>query len=350
MGGDHAPRAIIEGALQACQTGKHPAELILIGHEARLRETLGRTREISPIRIFHAPDTIGMEEAGPIAIRKKREASLSVAMCFLADNEVDAVISAGNSGAVVATAKHFVGLVPGLRRPALAVPIPTPHGEVILADAGAHAEATAIQLAQSAVLAHAYLKVTKGLSQPRVGLLNIGQEPLKGTQVIQRAFTLLGRTRLHFMGNVEPRDIFTNQTDALICDGFAGNIFLKLFEALAENLFGFWKANIEAHRLDLGQEMVEDFNRLQRNYYYQRVGGAPLLGVRKTVVVAHGCSDASAISNAIRLACHLVETKVFEGVAAELERDSMLSDLKHYYAHRMLDRWKSTLGFTSKKT
>lgn len=350
MGGDDAPRALIEGSVSVCRDGTYSGELVLIGHETRLREALDSLEKTFPIEIVHAPDIIGMGEAGPLAIRKKRDASLSTAMRLLAEDKVDAVVSAGNSGATVATARHFVGLIPGLRRPALAVPIPTPYGEVLLADVGANAEATAIQLAQSAILAHAYLKVTGGFHRPRVGLLNIGEEPIKGTEVIRRAFTLLERSSLHFVGNIEPRDVFANKTNAVICDGFTGNIFLKLFETLSENFFEFWKAGIEENVTDPEKRTVEKFSRLQKNYCYRRVGGAPLLGVRKTVVAAHGRSDASAVSNAIHLAARFVEAGTFGRISEELEQDSLLAELKLYHPQRILDHWKNNWTLTPTKT
>jgi glycerol-3-phosphate acyltransferase PlsX len=349
MGGNYAPRAMIEGALLYCRGGQCSAHLVLIGHETQLQEILSHGEGIYDVEIVHAPETIGMGEAGPIAIRKKRDASLSVAMRSLAEREVDAVVSAGNSGAIVATAKHFVGLVPGLRRPALLVPIPAPQGQVFLVDAGAHVEANAFQLAQWAVLVHIYLKVTGKAQQPRLGLLNIGQEPIKGTRVIQRAFSLLNRSPLNFVGNVEPRDLLTGKADAVVCDGFTGNIFLKLFESLSENLLAFWKGRIQEHAPSLDQELLEDFDHLQRTYYYQQVGGVPLLGIRKTVVVAHGCSDASAISNAIRVTSNLVEMEIFERMSDELTKDPTLKDLKHHHAQGMLGHWKSKWGSRQKK-
>ena len=245
MGGDHAPEAPVLGSLRAMpQTS---AELLLIGQEKRLRELLGRTTEGSSIRIIHASEVIGMGEAGPVAIRKKRGASLSVAMRLLAEGEVDAVVSAGNSAALVAAAKHLVGLIPGLSRPAMAVALPTRAGRVLLVDAGAQTEANTVHLTQSAALASTYLKVTQGLDHPRVGLLNIGQEPVKGRKIIQRAFTALERSPLHFIGNIEPQDLFLDRTDAVICDGFVGNILLKMVEGLMETLFQYLASDLDDH-------------------------------------------------------------------------------------------------------
>jgi phosphate acyltransferase len=346
MGGDHAPEAVVEGALLA--KPQYPVGLVLIGDESLLRKFLGHTKEALTIEVVHAPETIGMGEAGPVAIRKKRDASLGVAMRLLATGEVDAVVSAGNSSAVVATAKHFVGLVPGLRRPAMAVPIPTNSGKVLLVDAGAHAEANTIHLAQSAALAHAYLKVSEGLALPRVGLLNIGREPQKGMKVIQKAFSLLQRSPLHFVGNIEPQDIFADTTDAAICDGFVGNLLLKMYEGLSETLLQFFDMQLAADEDDTRSRLHQILQRFQNVHHYQNVGGAPLLGVKQTVVVAHGRSRGPAISGAIRLAIQLVKDRVYERMAEEMERDCGLAELKHQNTLLMLEHFKSKWGFAQK--
>jgi glycerol-3-phosphate acyltransferase PlsX len=230
----------------------------------------------------------------------------------------------------------------------MAVLIPTRNGRVLLLDVGAHAEADTVQLAQSAALAHAYLKVVAGLNRPRVGLLNIGRELTKGLDVIRRAFTLLERSNLNFVGNVEPEDIFAGRTDAVICDGFTGNILLKTCEGISEALLG----SLEAGFSELDERSREFFrktlHRSRLDYHYERIGGAPLLGARKTVVVAHGRSSPSAIANAIGLTCRLAQAGIFERVAAELEQNSILTDLKHSGGALMLENLKNKWGFTQK--
>lgn len=347
MGGDHAPEAPVLGALQAApQTS---AELLLIGQEKRLREFLGDSAEASAIRIIHASEVIEMGEAGPVALRKKRGASLSVAMRLLADGEADAAVSAGNSAALVATAKHLVGLIPGLRRPALAVPLPTPGGRVLLIDAGAQTEANTVHLTQSAALANTYLKVTQGLDHPRVGLLNIGQEPEKGKRVIQRAFTLLERSPLNFIGNVEPQELFVGRTDAVVCDGFVGNILLKMYEGLMDTLLPcLATASDDGEPCGHGVRWGEILRRFQACHDYRTVGGAPLLGVRKPVVAAHGRSHAEAVSNAILLAARLVDERIYERLAAELEQAEVLAALKHQHTTLMLEQFRSKWGFAPK--
>jgi phosphate acyltransferase len=349
MGGDHAPEAPVLGSLQAMP--QCSAELVLIGQEKQLRELLGHAPEGFAIRLIHASEVIGMGEAGPVAIRKKRGASLSVAMRLLAEGEVEAVVSAGNSAAIVATAKHLVGLIPGLRRPAMAVPLPTPTGSVLLIDAGAQTEANTIHLAQSAALAHSFLKVTQGLDHPRVGLLNIGQEPVKGMKVIQRAFALLERSPLHFIGNVEPQELFADRTDAVICDGFVGNILLKMYEGLMETLLqGLQQHMGSVDRQDHSEGLGKALQRLQARHDYRKVGGAPLLGVQRPVVVAHGRSHSEAMSNAILLASKLVNDRVYERLSDGLQKDGILLDLKHQNTALMLEQLRNKWTFSQRTT
>lgn len=346
MGGDHAPEALVEGALLA--RPQCSADILLVGNEARLSSLLAHPGDSTSLKVVHAPQVIGMGEAGPMALRRKREASLTVAMRLLAENEVDAVVSAGNSSAIVAAAKHLVGLIPGLRRPAMAVPLPTPSGRLILLDAGAHTEASAIHLAQSAVLAHCFLKVTEGMVRPRIGLLNIGHEPAKGSRAIQRAFALLKRCSLEFTGNVEPTDLFAGKIDSVICDGFVGNVLLKMYEGFSETVCRFLdsQASLEGRASSGGLERA--LERFRKDYHYQSVGGAPLLGIRKPVVVAHGRSRATAIANAIRLACRLKQERVFERLSEVVDQDGALTELRHQNTLLMLDQLKDKWGFAHK--
>jgi phosphate acyltransferase len=321
---------------------------VLVGNETVIRDLLGGRPGITSPGIVHAPQTITMEEAGPIAIRKKRDASLNVAMRMLADGEVDAVVSAGNTSAIVAAAKHYVELLPGLRRPALAVSFPTETGRPVLLDAGAHAQAGTVHLAQSAALAHIYLKVTQGLDQPRIGLLNIGQEPTKGTKAIQRAFSLIKRSGLNFIGNIEPNDFFADVADAVICEGFVGNIILKMYEGLSDGLIRELGKKVEQCGVDSRDELGRLLEGFEKTHHYRYVGGAPLLGVKKPVVVAHGRSESTAISSAIQLACRVAAEGICGKMSTELEQDSALADFKYFNALLILENLKKKWGFSPK--
>ncbi len=348
MGGDYAPEVAIAGAVLA--QPHCPADLVLVGPEDQIRSILDQEDPLSPLQVCHAQDFIGMDEAGPVVIRKKKDASISVAMRLLASGDVDAVVSAGNSAAIVAAARHYVGLVRGLRRPALVVSLPTPEGSVLLTDVGAHAEAVTDHLAQSAALAHAYLKTVAGVDSPRLGLLNIGKERFKGTESTQRAYALLERSRLNFIGNLEPQELFTGQADAVVCDGFVGNIVLKLHECW----IGVWRQLLAKHLPPTDPEgsmqgsLQQCVRQLESLFDYQDVGGAPLLGARKTVVVAHGCSRESAIANAIHVAVKTFEADSIARVVNYLDTTPILSELKLYSARWVLDHWKSRWGVHKK--
>ena len=347
MGGDYGPEAIVKGSLQT--KPQDLLDLVLVGDGNEIRGILERHGKPSAMEVIHAPDVIGMDEAGPVAIRRKRESSLGSAMRLLGDGQVDAVVSAGNTSAIVAAAKLFVGLNSGLRRPALAVPLPTPNGRVLLVDAGAHFEADTIHLAHSAALAHVYLEVAEGVKNPRVGLLNIGHEPQKGKKPVRRAFSLLSRSGLNFVGNVEPQDVFGNKTDAVVCDGFVGNVLLKMVEGLAESLLQFLEVQAaELAPMDRGN-LQGLFHRFRDLYHYQSIGGAPLLGSRKVVVIAHGRSQAGAVANAIQLAAWLLEAGIYERMAEALDREQVLAELKHQYTLLMLDRLRSRWSFAGRQ-
>ncbi len=333
MGGDHAPLSVVEGALQAgvfC-----PAELVLVGDEEALRALLPDGIS-SGVRVVHAPLVVSMEEFGPTAIRKKREASINVAMRMLAEGEVDCVVSAGNSSAVVAAAKHFVGLLPGLKRPALAVSLPTTDARPILLDAGAHPESGALHLAQSALLAHMYLRVSRGIERPAVALLNIGSEATKGTRAVQRAYALLHRSSLNFLGNMEPHELFAGKADAVVCDGFVGNIVMKMCEGFSEWMMGELGSRVAPRSTGLGTALED----LKQGLAYQHVGGAPLLGVKSPVIVAHGRSGRSAVSSAIGLACRITRDRICEKMA-DIEQGASAVDFKQFSAMVFFENFKT---------
>ncbi len=334
MGGDNAPRSVLEGALLA--GASCPADLVLIGNEPVIREALHSG--LPPrTEVVHAPQVVSMDESGPTAIRKKRQASINVAMRMLAEGQVDCVVSAGNTSGVVAAAKHFVGLLPGLKRPAIAVSFPTLDARPVLLDAGAYPESEALHLAQSAVLAHVYLRVCRQIERPALCLLNIGSEAVKGTKAVQRAFTLLNRSGLNFIGNREPNDLFDGKADAVICDGFVGNIVMKMFEGFSESMMGALGARIGQEPAGLGP-VLDDF---KKSCGCRHVGGAPLLGVKKPVVVAHGRSGPSAIQSAIRLAFEITRDGTFEKMSDFLEQGGSPVDFKHFSGLLFIENFKN---------
>ncbi len=303
MGGDHGPEATVAGAVLA--TRELGVPIWLVGHADVLRAKLAEHDAGGlPLTIQHAPDVIRMEDAPVAAVRRKPRSSLRVAFDLLQGGRVDALVSAGNSGAVMAAGLFTVGSLPGVERPAIAVPIPATRGLVVLLDAGASVEADPRHLAQYALMGHVYARVLSGLSAPRVGLLSNGREESKGTHATRAASRMLRQLPVQFVGYVEGRELCDGDVDVVVCDGFVGNAVLKTIEgfgALATELLSgafkrTWQGRL-GYLLARGA-MAEIRERLD----YAEYGGAPLLGLGGVAIVAHGSSGARAIRNAVRVA------------------------------------------------
>jgi glycerol-3-phosphate acyltransferase PlsX len=321
MGGDHAPKAPVAAAVAALARWEG-VELVLVGDEERLRHELGPTRPGGGrLRVVAARGTIGPDESPIEALRDKPEASLPVAFSLLAAGEADALVSAGSTGVLMAAAALRIGLLPGVSRPALGAPLPTPEGrEVLLMDAGAHMDARPEVLLQYAVMGSLYLERVRGVARPRVGLLNVGTEAGKGNRLVRAAYKLIAAAGLNFVGNVEARDIYRDAADVLVCDGFAGNLVLKGLEG-----FGLLV------RDSLRREMMRDLRgrlggllvlpalrRLSRTFDYNETGGAPLFGPAKVIVKCHGASRTTAIANGIAVAVEAVRAQMMERMAEAL--------------------------------
>jgi glycerol-3-phosphate acyltransferase PlsX len=317
MGGDHAPRPIVDGALAAL---RHVSGGVrLIGPHDTIAAELTRhavTSEPS-LTLVDAPEVVAMDESPAHALRRKPGASIRVAMLEVAEGRASAVFSAGSTGATVMAACTGLGLIPGVDRPALATTIPTKGAPAVLLDAGANAECRPAHLLQFAVMGSAYAQVSLGCATPRVGLLSIGEEATKGNELTREAHRLLKHAPVHFIGNVEARDIYAGVADVIVCDGFTGNVVLKTSESLVDMV-----------ETRLGEELSSTFSasvgyllsqrafrRFRRRVDYSEYGGAPLLGVNGVVVVGHGRSSAKAVRNAILLADHFST----EGLVARLE-------------------------------
>jgi glycerol-3-phosphate acyltransferase PlsX len=304
MGGDHAPAAPVAGAVMASR--ELGARIWLVGHEDVLRGRLA-AHDVSelPIVVHHAPDVIGMDESPVAAIRRKPRCSMRVAFELLRDGTVDAIVSAGNSGAVMTGALFTLGGLPGIDRPAIAVSIPAVRGHVILIDAGASVDTDAENLVQFAVMGSIYAELLSGVSAPRVGILSNGQEEGKGTEVTRAASRILRETGgLNFVGYVEGRDVCQGAVEVVVCDGFVGNAVLKAVEgfgAMASSLLE--GAFRRTWRSRLGYLLARpSLREMRRRLDYAEYGGAPLLGVAGVTIVAHGSSGPLAVRNAIRAA------------------------------------------------
>lgn len=316
MGGDQGPVVNIEGAVAAAR--ELGLSVLLVGNEEELSRSLRRhsTNGLG-ITICHAPETVGMNESPSAALRKKKHSSIRVGLELVKRGEADAFISAGNTGAVMATAMVTLGSLPGVERPAIALIVPTLRGQAILLDAGANADCKPRHLLQFAIMGDIYARQVMGKTSPTVGLLSIGEEESKGNELTREAFKELEEERsLNFIGNVEGREVFSGAADIIVCDGFTGNIALKISESAAEFFIVSLKEELEKGLVGkLGALLTRGaFRRFKKRVDYTEYGGAPLLGVGGMCIISHGRSTAKAIKNAIRVAAECVENKVIEHI------------------------------------
>jgi glycerol-3-phosphate acyltransferase PlsX len=305
MGGDYAPDAIVEGAIEAGEP------CILVGLEKELSRLLESAGNPSFVQVVHAETAIGMDENPLQAIRAKKDSSLSVAIRLVKDGKADGVLSAGNSGALTMGATMTLGRLPEVQRPAAAIPIPNPVGQSLLLDAGAAAECNAEDLVNYAVMGSTYARLMWGIANPRIGLLSIGEEESKGSRQARDAHRLLKGSGLNFIGNVQGSDLGKATADVIVTDGFTGNVALKAAEGFALLIMGIVKDELaQAKGLQklAAWSLRPIFRRVKKRLDWQEYGGGALLGVSGNVVIAHGKSNKKAIGNAIRLAAQLART------------------------------------------
>jgi phosphate acyltransferase len=328
FGTDRAPGPEVAGALRAVRAprpaGEPPLEVVLVGDAPRLEATLarlGRTPD-DPITIVHAGEVVTMDDHPAQAFRTKLDSSMRVAVERVAGGQGDAVVSAGNSGAMLACALFVMGRLPGVERPAIVTVLPAPTGPLVLCDAGGNVEPKPSQLAQFGVIAAAYDQVVHGRDRPRLGLLSNGTEAGKGTQLTREAHALLAAIQggFHYVGYVEGSDLFRGGIDCIATDGFTGNIVLKTCEGIAEGMFGLVRQELEKTPLArLGSALVAPALRgVAKRIDYTEVGGALLAGVTRPAVIAHGRSDGNAIASAIRAAAQFAERALPDKLAAAI--------------------------------
>ena len=317
MGSDRAPTIEVEGAIGALRTLGGTFQLVLVGDRERIEAELARHPEAprERIEIVHAPQRIEMSESPVQAIRRKPDSSIVVGLSLQKQGEVDAFISAGSTGAVMAGSLVILRPLPGVDRPAIGTVIPTRSGHVLLIDAGANVDTRPTNLLQFAHLGSTYARDLMGLDNPRVGLLNIGEEPEKGDERALEAYGLLSASpALNFVGNVEGRDIIEEKCDVLVCDGFAGNVLLKFYESVAAFIVGLVRSEAESKRTSI------DLSRISQFLDYTEYGGAPLLGVNGVTIICHGGSPPRAIQAAIRVAVQAVENHMVQHIQNRLSR------------------------------
>ena len=323
MGGDHAPKSEVEGAIRA--TRALDVKVILVGIEDVVRKELSLHPAglALPIEVRHASEVITMEDSAAKAVRTKKDSSIRVASRLLRDGVAHGFVSAGNTGALMATAKMVQGMIRGVDRPALAGAFPTVKGSpVVVIDVGANVDSSPEMLAQFAVMGEIYSRIIFRIPNPRVGLLSIGEEEHKGNELTRAATPLLKALSINFIGNVEGRDIYSGIADVVVCDGFIGNVALKVSEGLVEmvkNMLQESLASTVARKLGyvLSRNAYRDF---RKRVDYSEYGGAPLLGVKGVSIICHGRSNANAIKNAIRVAAEFAQARVNEKIQAELDR------------------------------
>ncbi|MCW5802680.1 MAG: phosphate acyltransferase PlsX [Deltaproteobacteria bacterium] len=327
MGSDQAPGPEVAGAIRAVRAAGGAFSVALVGDRARLEGELAKAGAASggardAIEIVHASEVVTMHDHPAQAFRQKPDSSMRVAVARVAAGEGDAVVSAGNSGAMLATSVFVLGRIPGVERPAIVTVLPTPSGPLVLCDSGANVEPKASQLAQFGVIAAAYDTAVHGRERPRVGLLSNGSEPGKGTALTREAHELLAAYEgpFQYVGYVEGSDLFRGVVDAITTDGFTGNVVLKTCEGIAEGMFGLVRQELERTPLvRLGAALVAPALRgVARRIDYTEVGGALLAGVTRPAVIAHGRSDANAIASAIRAGVRFAERRLAERLTAAL--------------------------------
>ena len=304
MGGDYAPAVTVEGALEAVSEIQG-LSVVLVGDEVELANELrGKNYPVSSIHIKHASQVVDMGEAPLTALRRKKDSSIKVAIELVKSGEADAMVSAGNSGVVMATALFLLGKLPGVERPAIAAVMPTLKGCFILIDAGANVDCRATHLLQFAIMGEAYAKSIFNIGSPKIGLLGIGKEDAKGNELTKEAFKLIKDSGLNFIGNIEGKDIFLGDADVVVSDGFVGNIALKISEGLAEAMTKMLKREIsEKSTGRIGYLFLKNaLKSFKKKTDYSEYGGAPLLGISKPCIISHGRSTAKAIKNALKLA------------------------------------------------
>jgi len=324
MGGDAAPETTVAGAVRAAR--ELPVDIVLIGDQSQVEQQLSRYRKRpSNLSVVHASEVIGMDEPPVASVRRKRDSSINIGVERLRDGQVDAFVSAGNTGAVVTAATLLLGLLPGVERPGIAILLPGLRGETLLIDVGANIDPKPTHLLQYALMGESYVHFVLNEPRPTVGLLNVGEEETKGTDFIRQIYSLLESSGINFVGNVEGRDIFSGDYDVIVCDGFAGNVALKTAESLAYAISQVLKRSLGMSPITrLGAWLSRAaFQALRKEIDYAEHGGAPLLGVNGVCIIAHGASSGKAIKNAIRVgyesARHDVNRHLIEAVQAKAQ-------------------------------
>ena len=322
MGGDEAPFEIVRGAMDAARVYTDH-EMVLVGDQERIQNELAACGATSGnISVVHASQVVDMNESATVAVRKKTDSSITKSVKLVLDKAADAVVSAGNTGATVAAASLFLRTLEHVKRPGIAVSIPTFHGACMVIDAGANIQCKPAHLMQYGVMASVFCKYVLNIEKPRVGLLNIGEESAKGNELVKETFALLSNSPLNFVGNAEGRDVFDGKFDIVVCEGFVGNVLLKFAEGLSISMLAAFASEAKKGALTrLGAWLCKPVREhLYSKMDYTEYGGVPLLGIDGICIISHGRSDSKTIQNAIREAIQFGKYEVNKHINSELER------------------------------
>ena len=320
MGGDLAPRPEVEGSVLAAR--EFGVRILLVGVPAEVKRELARhsVRGLS-IEVIAASEVIAMSDSPTQAFRRKKDSSAHVAARLVRSGQADALVSAGNTGALMTVARFVLGTLPSVQRPALAAPFPTSRGGVtVLIDAGANVDSKVGHLVQFAVMGEIYYRAIFSTRRPKVALLSIGEEESKGNELTKEAYNRLKELPLNFIGNIEGRDVFSGSVDVIVCDGFIGNVALKISEGVAQHIAAVLKKALKSTLASqVGYVLSRSaYREFRRNIDYSEYGGAPLLGVRGVAIIGHGRSNANAMKNAVRVAAEMTHAGLNERIEREL--------------------------------
>ncbi len=331
MGGDYAPATVVEGALSALRESGNRFEIVFVGDERKIKEEL-KKHDIAGLdfSIVDAPQVIEMDDIPSVALRRKKNSSIVVGMKLHSDGEVDAFASAGNTGAVLVAATFILGRIEGISRPTIGSVFPTEAGtKSIMLDVGANVDCKPHHLLEFAIVGHIYSNTMLGQRNPKVALLNIGEEGTKGSEVILQTYRLLSESKLNFIGNIEGRDILLGKADVIVCDGFVGNIVLKF----AESVLGVLKRRLRNYAIkNIFRKLTFGFlarglRKALKEFDYQEYGGVPFLGVNGVAVIGHGSSSAIAIKNMIYRAEEMVQKKINQKIKDALNHYKLKTEV-----------------------
>lgn len=324
MGGDYAPQEIVMGSIMANK--KYGIPITLVGRAENIYPYLSSENNLKGFQIMDAPEVVGMAESPMEAFKNKKKSSLKIALELVKEKEALSMVSAGNSGAVLAFAAMTLGLIKGIDRPALAAPLPNINNFTIVIDVGANVDCKPKNLFQFAIMGHHYAQLLLKIKNPKIGIVSIGEEEGKGNLLVKETHNLLKKSNLNFIGNVEGRDIFLGKCDVAICDGFVGNVILKTAEGVGELIAISLKKEITSSlKASFGFLLSKGaFKNFYKKIDYSEYGGAPLLGVKGGCFICHGRSKAKAICNAIKVAYHFAEEKIVEKIQEHMKEFSIL--------------------------